>query len=383
VRPLAGRARRLVWTLALAWGALPADALAQGAGGGALLQTYTFGDAQTAGVDRIRLLTLPWGASVGLGSFAAIAVDGAWASGEATSAAGQTAALSGLTDTNVAATLGPGPDWLVVTLDASLATGTSALTLEESLVAGIVAADLLPFAVGTWGSGGNVGGSMAAAAQLGAWGVGLAAGYHVAREFEPLSSLSLAYRPGNQLQLRLAADRDVGASTLSAVVGYQRFSDDEISGANLFRSGNRVQGVVSVAFPVGLRSSALVRAGVQHRSMGTLLLDESLLAGATDSPSQQLFTLGGDLRLPLGRRAALLPTTELRVFRASDGASQGWLASAATTLDLRLAGNSTRTRIVLSPMAGLRMGRVIVAEGAETGIFGWEAGVVLRLEGGR
>ena len=356
---------------------------AQSVAGGALLQTYTFGDPQAAGVERLSLLALPWGASMQLGSVAAISVDGAWARGEATSAGGQSATLSGLTDTNVGMTLGLGPDWLVVSGDATLATGAGALSIEESLVAGVVAADLLPFAIDTWGSGGSVGGSLAAATQLGAWGVGLAAGYRVAREFEPLADLAFGYRPGDQLQLRLALDRDLGVSTLSAVVGYQRFDDDQLVGLNLFRSGSRVQGLVSVVFPLGLRSSALVHAGVQHRSKGTLLLDESLLAGAGDSPSQQLFSVGADLRVPLGRSAALLPTTELRVFRAEDGASQGWVGTAGAQLDLRLAGNSARTRLVLSPSARLRTGRVVVEEDAESGVFGWDVGLVLRLEGGR
>ena len=377
------RLRRPAAGALLAWLAWASSVGAQSVGGGAVLQTYTFDDPQSAGVERLRLITLPWAASVSLGSVAAITLDGAWASGEATSAGGQSATISGLTDTNFAATLGLGPDWLVLSADATLATGRNALSLEESLVAGVVAADLLPFAINTWGSGGSMGGSVAAATQLGPWGLGLAAGYRLARAFEPLSGVSLGYRPGNQLQLRAALDRDVGASTLSAVVGYQRFSDDEIQGTNLFRSGNRLQGTVSLAFPLGLRSSALVHAGVQHRSSGTLLLDESLLAGAGDSPSQQLFSAGADLRLPLGRAVALFPTTELRVFRAEDGASQGWVGTAGVTLDLRLAGNSTRTRLVLSPSARLRTGRVVVEEGAESGLFGWEAGLVLRLEAGR
>lgn len=368
---------------ALACSAGAAGAAAQSVGGGTLLQTYTFDDPQTAGVERLRLLTLPWAASVQLGSVAALSLDGAWASGEATSPGGLSADLSGVTDTNVALTLGLGPDWLVVSADASLATGRSELSLAESLVAGVVAADLLPFAIHTWGSGGGVGGSVAAATQLGAWGLGLAAGYRVAREFEPLGDFALGYRPGNQLQVRAALDRNVGASTVSATLGYQRFGDDEVLGANLFRSGSRLQGTVSAAFPLGLRSSALLHAGVQHRSTGTLLLDEPLLAAAGDSPSQQLFTLGADLRLPLGRSAALFPSTDLRVFRASDGASQGWVGTAGATLDLRLAGNSSSTRLVLSPSGRLRTGRVVVEEGVESGLFGWEVGLVLRVEAGR
>jgi hypothetical protein len=73
----------------------------------------------------------------------------------------------------------------------------------------------------------------------------------------------------------------------------------------------------------------------------------------------------------------------MRVFRAEDGASQGWVASGGTSLDVRLTGNSTSRRLVLSPSARVRVGNVIVEEGAETGFLGWEAGLILRLEPGR
>jgi hypothetical protein len=363
--------------------ATPQGACAQGLGGGVLVQTYTFEDPQTAGLETLRLVSVPYAASVLLGTRVSLAVDGAWASGEATSPSGASAHLSGPTDTQVGVTLALGPDWLVLSADATLATGKSTLSLEESLVAGIVAADLLPFAINTWGSAGSVGGSVAAATQLGVWGVGLAAGYRVAGEFEPLSNLALGYSPGDQLQLRVAVDRDLGASTVSFVVGYQHFSDDELVGVNLFRSGSRIQSTVSVAFPVGLRSSALVYGGVHHRSKGTLLLDQSLLGAGGDSPSQQLFLAGTNLRIPVGRSSALLPSVEMRVFRAEDGASQGWVASGGTSLDVRLTGNSTSRRLVLSPSARVRVGNVIVEEGAETGFLGWEAGLILRLEPGR
>ncbi len=362
---------------------VPAPLAAQALSGGALLQTYTFDDPQSAGVETVRLLTFPYAASVRLGSRLAVALDGAWARGEGSSPTGESAELSGPTDTNLGVTVAAGPEWLVLSADAVLPTGKTTLTLEESLVAGVVAAELLPFAINTWGSGGGFGGSLAAAAQLGAWGVGVAAGYRAARQFEPVEDLALGYSPGDQIQVRVAVDRDIGASTLSAVVGFQHFSEDRALETNLFRSGSRIQSLVSVAFPLGLRSSALVFAGVNHRSKGTLLLEDAFLAEAGDSPSQQLFLGGTSVRLPLGRGSAILPSADVRVFRAADGASQGWVASGGTALDLRLRGNSSSTRLVLSPSARLRLGKVIVDESSESGFFGWEAGLGFRVEPGR
>ena len=373
-------ARPLVLVAALT---VPSVAAAQSFGVGPRAQTYTFGDPQAAGLESFTLLTLPYAVSTPLAGALSLSIGGAYAVGRATGSEGQEATLAGLTDTDVALGYAIG-DWLMVGADASIATGRSTLSTEESLVAGVIAADLLPFSVTTWGSGRRIGGTVAVATQAGAWGVGLAGGYRVASAFEPLPDQALTYNPGDELQLRLALDRDVAASsTLSVVVDYQRFSDDQLLETNLFKSGNRLSGIGSLAFPLGLRSSALVYAGVNHRSRGTLLLEESTLSGAGDSPSQQLLLAGTNLRVPLGRSVVVLPQAELRVFRAEDGASQGWVGSTGGSIDLRLLGNSAGTRLVLAPSGWIRLGRVIVEEGSETGLFGWEAALVVRVERGR
>lgn len=87
--------------------------------------------------------------------------------------------------------------------------------------------------------------------------------------------------------------------------------------------------------------------------------------------------------MPLGRRVALRPSGELRVFRAADGASQGWVGSLGTSVDFRLAGNSSSRRLVLSPQAQIRTGNVIVEQGVEAGFSGWEVSAVLRVESPR
>lgn len=359
------------------------DVAAQAAQGGSSVQSYTFDDPETVGLEHFRLITVPWSAAVPLGARLTVGVGGAYASGRVTGPDGGSVELSGVTDTDVGVSVLFG-DWLVMSFDATVPTGRSTLSTEESVVAGVVAAELLPFSIQTWGSGSSAGGSVAVARQLGAWGFGLAAGYRVANEFEPLPGEAFTYNPGDQLEARVALDRDVlGSSTLSLVVGYQRYTDDQLLGLNLFRSGSRIQTTASLAFPVGVRSSGILYGGVHHRSQGALLTDESFLAGAADSPAQQLFVAGSTWRTPIARGAALLPAGEIRVFRAEDGASQGWIGSVGSALEWRLAGNSASTRLVLVPMGVLRLGNVVVEEGAESRFTGWEAGITLRVESGR
>lgn len=379
------RSRAAGTVLALVVGALAAGELgAQSVGGGPILQTYTFENTDAAGVESIQLITAPFAVAVPVLSNLAVSVSGAYARGAATSAEGQEVTLAGLTDTNIDVAFAPGPDWLIVTAGVTAPTGHNTHTVGESLVAGIIAAELLPFAIKTWGSGGSVGGTVAATTQLGAWGVGLAGGYRLASEYEPLEAQAIGYRPGDQMQLRLAFDRNVGtSSTVSVLLGVQSFGSDQVGGAELFRSGARFEGVLTYAFPLGLRNSALLYGGVYHRANGAVLGQETALGGATDSPAQQLFMAGTSLRLPIGRRAALRPNADIRVFRAEDGASQGWVTSAGGTFDVRVAGTRSGRRLVLAPSAQVRLGRVIVSDDLETGLFGWEAGVALRVELGR
>ena len=357
---------------------------AQAVGAGPVLQTYQFEDASAAGLKSIQLMSAPFAVTVPVMPTLAVSVSGAYARGTAKGEAGETVTLEGLTDTNVDVVFGVGLDWLIVTAGATVPTGNNTHSVGESLVAGVVAAELLPFAIKTWGSGGSAGGTVAAARQLGGWGLGLSAGYRVASEYEPLQAQTLGYRPGDQLQLRLALDHDVGsAGTFSILLGLQRYGNDQVGGNELFQSGMRLDAVVSYAFALGLRSSALVYGGVNHRANGTLLEAQSSLGGATDTPSQQLFLAGADIRLPLGRRAAARPTAEVRVFRAEDGASQGWVSSLGGSLDYRVAGSNSGRRLIVAPTGRVRLGRVIVTDDLQTGVFGWEAGITLTMAFGR
>lgn len=354
------------------------------AGAGVRFQSYTFAEPQSAGAAEARLFSAPFAVSLGLGSVVAVDVSGAFAEGTVVGPDGGEATLSGPTDTEVGLSFALGPDRVVLTAGASLPTGATELTLAEAAVAGVVAAELLPFSIASWGTGGGVGGDVALAVRAGRWGVGVAGGYRAGRDFEPLDGQALLYRPGDRVRVRVALDGEVGdAGTLSLVAGFQRFGDDAVDGANLFRAGNRFEGVVSYAFPVGLRGSALVYGAVNHRENGILLLDASALDGATGSPSQQLFLAGGAARVPLGARAVLVPEAEARVFRSADGVGQGWVSGVGAALDLRLAGRRFGRRVVLSPAARGRVGHVVVREGAESGLTGWEASLTLRVEGGR
>lgn len=351
-------------------GAAPSSAHAQATsrvGVGPVFESYTFADPAQAGLERITLLSAPFAARVGLGRRATLEVGGAYAAGKVTAADGSESELSGPTDTHVMLSVAVVPDALTLSVMAAAPTGQATHDPAQALVAGIVAADLLPFRVSSWGAGGGVGMQLAATRRFQGFGAGLSVGYRQAGEFEPLEAEAVAYRPGNEIQARLALDTEIGRNGKgSLVVGFQRFGDDALDGANLFRSGNRVEVMGTYAFPMGYRGSAALYGGVLHRANGSYLD-----ATVPDAPTQDLILMGGMLRRGMGG-GFLTPRVDVRVFRSQDGVGQGYVAGVGAAYEIRSGS------VTFAPTVTGRIGQVTVREGQESGITGFEAGLTLR-----
>ena len=156
-----------------AWGT-PVGLMAQAAGGGGMTyEVYSFSDSEATGLDHVNLLTAPLAMTLPVGQSLSLGVYSAWAKGTVQGADGQQASVQGFTDTEVSVALSLGGDNAVLSGGFVLPTGESTQSLEEVVVAGIVAAELLPFAISTWGSGGSAGCDLALAFQAGEWGLGV------------------------------------------------------------------------------------------------------------------------------------------------------------------------------------------------------------------
>jgi hypothetical protein len=249
----------------------------------------------------------------------------------------------------------------------SLPTGKTKLREQEAEVAGTFAADLLPFRVSNWGTGGSIGVASSVAHTFGRTSIGVSAAYTLGREFAALAAQDFAYRPGNELRARAALDARVGAAASISLEGtIQKAAVDKLNGQNLYQPGTRVHAQASFAFPAGERASGVVYAGVLHRAAGDFLLRSAI------APTQDLVLAGTALRLPIGR-AVLQPSTDLRVFRSADAAGQGWLLSAGTVLELPLTD-----RALIAPAARLRFGSVNVRDDVRSGIHGFDVGLIIR-----
>ena len=242
------------------------------AGAGAAYETYRFNTAEAVGIQDLSLFTVPFAARAALFRGSSVTVSGSFAEGKLTRPDGSSTSISGLTDTDVRLDVPFGRDAVVLTAIVALPTGQARQTLEEAEVAGVFAADLLPFRVSNWGTGGAFGLATSFARSFGATGVGFSVGYSVAQEYEPLAEDERAYRPGNELRVRFAVDHTLGRSAKASLqLGMQRYDGDVLGGQNLYQSGNRYQAIGSLAFAAGARASGALYAGISHRDQGTFL----------------------------------------------------------------------------------------------------------------
>ena len=380
---VAAAARRTARTLAvsllvaLAWTATPAAAqIGGGPGGGQLgvggwLETYSFADPERVGVESLTLFTTRFGAAATVSSRLRLEARGAFANGSLTLAGGTEATLSGLTDTEVRATVAVVPDALGLEVVGYLPTGEATLDAEEALVAGAVAADLLPLAVAQWGSAGALAVAVTGTRRLGRFGVGVTASYRLTGGYDPVTDSDFTYEPGDELRVRVAVDHPVGRSgKLSFAAGMRRFGEDVGDERNLFQTGDRLELTGTYSFPAGLRGAGALYAALVMRDAGTFLLQDDVM------PSQDLFLAGGVLRLPLGGHH-VLPRVDARLFRPDDGAGQGWVAGVGASMEMD-AGGAT-----IVPNLGARLGRVEGATGEGSSMTGFAGGLTVRFGGGR
>lgn len=386
--PLCAAVAMAIWA-ALSGGSVAAAQLpSAGLGTGITFESYEFSSAEAVGMERLSLRTIPLTAGARPARWLTLEVAGAHATGVLRRADGSNSEISGFTDTEVRATVpfGSGNTTFSLTGLVVLPTGVESQSLDEVAVAGVVAADLLPLRISSWGGGAGYALSAAAAQSIGDFNIGLSAGYRVASEYDPLDEGSFTFRPGNELRLRAAIDRIVrGQSKASLYATLFTYDRDRLNGANLYDSGNRIQVVGSYAFPLGMAGSAITYAGVMHRARGNVVdpLRAGAITTAADLPSQQLYLLGAGSRLPLGRHR-LLPSADLRVFRREDGIGQGYVLGLGTAAELRLSGfNSEVTAsvdrgVVLVPSITFRFGQLLLSDERDSRLTGLELGMAIR-----
>jgi hypothetical protein len=325
---------------------------------GANAEGFAFIKSDSIGMRGVALATSVFGARYA--GPVILEVAGSYAHGVLIQNDGGQSTITGLTDTSIKLSVPLAEQRITLTGAVFLPTGKASQTLEEAAVAGIIAADLLPFRITNWGTGGGFDLSAAVAVPVGGFGVGARVGYSAAREFEPLSGPDVfSYQPGNQTYVRVAIDHSIGATSKASVSAtMQRFSDDTFNGENLYRSGDRLEFLAALDLGVGSGSSASLYAGLMHRS------ESAFLDGSRDFAAQNLIVAGAGLRL-----GGFQPSADLRVFRREDGLNQGYLIGIGATFGTG----------ALVPSIRGRYGNLIVNDQIRSGMYGGEIGLTLRV----
>jgi hypothetical protein len=368
---------------AAAWGAGPLEAqtLGYSGGAGASFESYTFSEPEAIGVRRLSLCTLPFGTRLQAAPRLSFEVTGAFAQGGLTRDDGSSATISGVTDTELRGSFTLLPGVMTISITGLLPTGRATQRGDEAEVAGRIASELLPFRITNWGSGGGIGIATIVAIPVQGFGVGVSAGYTVAREFQPLESPSEQdavagewhYRPGNTFRLQLGVDRTLGRATKATLLlGLQQHAADAAGSSgtreNVYRPGDRYQAIGSLAYAAGRTASAVSYLGVQHRNAGTFMVESMRV------PAQKLILAGTQVRLPTGR-GVLLPGVDARLFRRADGRNQGYLAGIGAAAEWPLGG------LIVIPNARGWFGKMNFWEGNEAAVWGSDLGVTVRLGG--
>ena len=337
------------------------------AGAGVVLESYTFRAPTQTNIDKISLFTVPVVARVNLRPQLDVTVNGAFASATLTRPNGSSTTLAGLTDTEVRLTYAAMGDRVRLSAIALAPTGKSKLTADEMDVMGVIAADLLPFTISNWGSGGGLGVNASVAIPVSEGStLGISTGFVAARKYEPLSATSFAYRPGNQMHIRAAADRTFGASAKGSLqIAYLHYSQDQNAGVNFYQAGDRLQASSSLAFAAGTNGTGIVYLGYLRRAEGKY----------TDvvrvTPAQDLVYAGTAFRRSMGGNV-LVPSLDVRLLGNESGVDQGRTISAGLGIEI------PRGSFELYPQAKARLGRLTMRSSQASDFTGFEIGLTIR-----
>lgn len=347
-----------------------------GLGSGIQFQGYSFGDG--LGAQAANLLTIPVAYRQDFSSRVSGEISGGWARGSV-EREGRRFLLQGPLDTRLRASLRTTP-WSVVTVGVNLPTGKAAHSLQEAVVASVLATDMLGFREANWGTGFGVTTGVAATQRIGAWGLGMGASYRLAGSYEPRTGEDLEYTPGDEFRLRVGTDRNVGESgRVAAGLTYQRFSTDEANDRNLFQAGNRIRLDGSLAFRLGGSTWTAFAANL-WRDNGDLTLDlvdtAGQIVGDTTlvTSSQNLFVAGIQGSVPVGTGFRIRPAADVRFQDRDEGVGSGWLASFGGDVPLRLYG-----RYEVFPRAAITLGNLEGRDALRASFWGGEVGMTVRL----
>lgn len=346
---------------------IASTAAAQGGGArlGPQMVSYTLGAPSNVKITEtaiplFAILPISPGLTVDIGTAYAMA------NVKTTSGQARESSISGLTDTQIRATMNLGSDMVLVTAGVNLPTGRTTADTSEQEAAALIGNDFLVFPISSMGSGFGGTGGLALARPIGQWNLGAGLSVRSSMPFDPYETPSgarLRYTPGTEMRARLGLDHPFGTGRASIGFTYSKFSDDKFE-TSIYNTGDRLlsQGYISNSLGEG---DYTVSAWNLFRSKGTLA-DGSATGTETIS----------DLSAAYGWRIAgarLEPGMSVRTWMQQDLPT-----SLQSTVSLRY--EKSFGRMVLAPSAGFTFGSIGATATESASLSGYRAQLTFRMQ---
>jgi hypothetical protein len=322
---------------------LASAALAQsGARVGPQFVSYTLGAPSNLTITET---AIPVFAYMPLGSSITLDIGTAFAMANVKSTiSGQTreSKISGLTDTQIRATMNLGSDMVLLTAGLNIPTGKSTADTSEQMAAALIGNDFLVFPISSMGSGFGGTGGVAFAKPVGSWNLGAGLSIRTAMPFDPYTDATgakLRYTPGTEMRARIGLDHPYGTGRAAIGFTYSKFGDEKFE-TSIYNTGDRLLTQGSISNSIWNGDYAL--------NIWNLFRSSGTLADSTPTGTESItdLSLSYGMRMGAGR---LEPAVSMRTWSQADVPS-----SFQSTVSLRYGWTSGRMGI--SPMAGFTFG---------------------------
>jgi hypothetical protein len=274
--------------------------------------------------------------------------------------------ISGLTDTQIRATMNLGSDLVVLTAGVNIPTGKSTADTSEQMAAALIGNDFLVFPISAMGTGFGGTGGVAVAKPLGQWNLGAGLSVRTAMPFDPYEDASgnkLRYTPGTEMRARLGLDHSYGTGRAMLGFTYSKFGDEKFQ-TSIYNTGDRLLSQGSLNNSLG-NGDYTLSAWNLFRSSGTL-------ADGTETGTESITDLSAayGMRMGAGR---LEPGISTRLWSQADVPS-----SMQSTVSLRY--DWTSGRMGISPMAGFTFGKMGTTTTESASLSGFRAQLTFRMQ---
>jgi hypothetical protein len=327
--------------------------------------TYTLGAPSSVTITE---MSVPIFAFMPVTPGLSIDIGTAFASANVKSTAGGQAresSISGLTDTQIRATMNLGTDMVLLTAGLNLPTGRTTADTSEQMAAALIGNDFLSFPISSMGSGFGGTGGLALAAPVGAWNLGAGVSVRSSMPFDPYvdrNGTKLRYTPGTEMRARLGLDHPYGTGRASIGLTYSKFGDDQFQ-TSIYNTGDRLltQGYVSNAILTG---DYVVSAWNLYRRSGTL-------ADGSPTGAESITDLSAAYGMTMGA-GRIEPGVSVRTWMQQDTPS-----SLQSTVSLRY--EWTSGRLGISPMAGFTFGKMGATSTETASLSGYRVQLTMRM----